>query len=62
MCDVKAYAPAEGGGEELYLEGVTLIRPKDGSVYLRNLFGEERTFTGRIKEISLKENRVTLEG
>ena len=61
MCDTNAFVSA-GNGEELLLENVDLIRPEDnGTVYLRNLFGEEKVFKGRLKEISLKDHRVLLE-
>lgn len=61
MCDTNAYVLRDGS-EELYLESVILIRPEDKMVYLKNLFGEEKRFLGKIKEISLKANKVLLEG
>jgi predicted RNA-binding protein len=61
MCDTNAYV-LKDGGEELYLESVNLIRPEDGKVYLKNLFGEERVFEGKVREVSLKANKVLLEG
>lgn len=60
MCDTNAYVIREGK-EELYLESVNLIRPEDGRVYLKNLFGEEKLFEGKIREVSLKTNKVLLE-
>jgi len=60
MCDTTAYALAEGG-EELIMENVDLIRPETGGVYLKNLFGEETVFEGRIKEVSLRTGRIILE-
>lgn len=60
MCDTTAVAKS-GAGEEIVLENVDLIRPSDGEVYMRNLFGEEVRFKGRIIEISLRRNRITLE-
>jgi predicted RNA-binding protein len=59
MCDTNAYIDKEGN-EELYLENVNLIRPEDGRVYLKNLFGEEKTFKGSIKEISLNSHKIIL--
>jgi len=59
MCDTNAYIDKEGN-EELYLENVNLIRPEDGRVYLKNLFGEEKTFEGSIKEISLNSHKIIL--
>jgi predicted RNA-binding protein len=59
MCDTNAYIEKDGA-EELYLENVNLIRPENGKIYLRNLFGEEKTFEGSIKEISLNDHKVLL--
>ena len=59
MCDTNAYID-KNGNEELYLENVNLIRPEDGRVYLKNLFGEEKTFEGTIKEISLNNHKIIL--
>ena len=60
MCDTGAYVAAESG-EELILESIDLVRPEGGTVYLKNIFGEERTFEGKIKEISLSRHRIILE-
>lgn len=60
MCDTTAYVLV-ANGEEKVMENVELIRPEDGTVYLRSLFGEEKVFDGRIKEVSLRTNRVILE-
>ncbi|UCH79716.1 MAG: CooT family nickel-binding protein [Nitrospiraceae bacterium] len=59
MCDTNAYVDSNGN-EELYFENVNLIRPEDGRVYLKNLFGEEKIFEGSIKEISLNSHKVIL--
>jgi len=60
MCDTTAIAKA-GESESVVLENVDIIRPEGGEVYMRNLFGEEVRFKGRIVEISLRRNRITLE-
>ena len=59
MCDTSAFVEAQDG-EELLLESVDYIRPEGGTVLLRNIFGEEKTFQGSIKEISLSKHRVVL--
>jgi len=59
MCDTNAYIDKDGN-EELYLENVNLIRPEDGRIYLKNLFGEEKIFKGSIKEISLNTHKILL--
>ena len=60
MCDTTAYVIA-AEGEEMIMENVEIIRPDNGEVYLKNLFGEEKVFTGRIKEVSLRTGRLILE-
>ena len=59
MCDTNAYVVSDDN-EELLLESVDYIRPEGGTVLLRNIFGEEKTFQGSIKEISLSKHRVVL--
>jgi len=60
MCDTTAYV-ISAEGQETIMENVQIIRPEDEGVYLKNLFGEEAVFEGRIKEISLASGRVILE-
>jgi len=61
MCEANAYIEHDGT-EELYLESVDVIRPEeDGSVFLKSLFGEQKVFRGKIKEISLIKHKILLE-
>ncbi len=60
MCESNAYIKKEDK-EELYLESVDLIRPEGSRIYLRSLFGEEREFEGKIREISLVKHKILLE-
>jgi predicted RNA-binding protein len=59
MCEANAYILRDGR-EELYLEGVDVLIPEGPTVYLKNLFGEQRTFQGQVKEISLLKHRILL--
>ena len=60
MCEANAYVEHDGG-EELYLESVDVIRPEvGGTLFLRNLFGEQKVFRGRVKEISLLKHKIIL--
>lgn len=61
MCETNAYIYKEGS-EELYLDNVDTIRPEGEGYVLRNLFGEERRFEGRIREIALMKHKIVLEG
>lgn len=60
MCEANAYIEKDGR-EELYLENVDILKPEDGKIYMKNLFGEQKFFEGRIKEISLIRHRIVLE-
>jgi predicted RNA-binding protein len=60
MCEANAYI-FKDGQEELYLESVDILLPEDSSVYLKNLFGEQKTFAGKVKEISLLKHKIILE-
>lgn len=60
MCEANAYI-YKNGKEELYLENVDLLRPEEGKIVLKNLFGEQKVFDGDIKEISLLKHKIVLE-
>lgn len=60
MCETNAYIYKDGK-EELYLENVDTMRPEEGKLYLRNLFGEQKVVTGVIREISLMKHKIIIE-
>jgi predicted RNA-binding protein len=60
MCEANAYI-FENGKEELYLENVDVMKPEEGKIFLKNLFGEQKVFEGEIKEISLLRHKIILE-
>jgi predicted RNA-binding protein len=60
MCEANAYIYKDGK-EELYLENVDIMRPEEGKIFLKNLFGEQKVFEGKIKEISLVTHKIILE-
>jgi len=59
MCESNVYIEKDGK-EELYLENVDIVRPEEGKIYMRSLFGEQKTFEGAIKEISLVKHKIVL--
>jgi len=59
MCETNVYIE-KNGKEELYLENIDIIRPEAGKIYMRNLFGEQKSFEGTIKEISLNKHKIIL--
>jgi predicted RNA-binding protein len=60
MCEANAYI-FENGKEELYLENVDVMKPEEGKIFLKNLFGEQKIFEGEIKEISLLRHKIVLQ-
>jgi len=60
MCEANAYV-FENGRETLYLESVDVLRPEEGKLYLKSLFGEQKVFDGKIREISLLNHKIVLE-
>lgn len=60
MCEANAYV-FKNGKEELYLEAVDILKPEGKEIYLRSIFGEQKVFKGRIKEMSLLNHKILLE-
>ena len=60
MCEANAYIYKDGN-EELYLENVDIMKPEEGKIFLKNLFGEQKIFDGEIREISLLRHKILLE-
>ena len=60
MCEANAYVYKDGT-EELYLENVDVMKPEDGKIFMKNLFGEQKVFEGEIREVSLLKHKIVLE-
>ncbi len=60
MCEANAYI-YENGKEELYLENVDVMKPEEGKIFLKNLFGEQKVLEGEIKEVSLLRHKILLQ-
>ncbi|MEO5355746.1 MAG: CooT family nickel-binding protein [Nitrospirae bacterium YQR-1] len=60
MCEANVYIREKDGTEVLYLENVDVLRPEDGKLFMKNLFGEQRFFDGDIGEISLIKHKILL--
>lgn len=60
MCEANVYL-INNDVEELLLERVDKIIPKDGEIYLENIFGQRKTLAARIKELHLVDHRIILE-
>jgi predicted RNA-binding protein len=60
MCEAAAFIVRDGK-EELVLESVDLLEPEDGKIRLVNIFGEQKTISARIKQLSLVNHKIILE-
>ncbi len=60
MCEANAYV-IKNDKEEIYLESVDILKPEGNQIYLRNIFGEQKIFKGKIKEMSLLNHKIILE-
>jgi predicted RNA-binding protein len=49
------------GEEELIMSAVDIVRPEDGCIYIRDVFGEQRWVKGHIKEMTLVDHRIVFE-
>jgi len=59
MCETNAYL-LEDGDEKLIMENVAFVRRKNGILELRDLFGEEKTVSGEIKEIQFLDRKILI--
>ena len=60
MCEAAAFIVRDGK-EELVLESVDLLEPENGKIRLVNIFGEQKTISARIKQLSLVNHKIILE-
>lgn len=60
MCEANVYLMNKDIAE-LLLERVDKIIPKDGEIYLENIFGQRKIVAARIKELHLVDHKVILE-
>ncbi len=61
MCEATAFLITGDGRENIYLKDVDVIRPNGKTLYLQDIFGEQREIEAEIKEISLINHRILLQ-
>lgn len=59
MCEASAYLEKDGR-EELFMENVDVLKPAGDSLFMQDIFGEQRWIKGRIKEMKLVEHRIVI--
>ncbi len=60
MCLSKAFLERDGE-REVILEQVAAVSVSDGTVSLKNLFGDQKEIDGRIREIDFLTHSIVLE-
>jgi predicted RNA-binding protein len=61
MCEANAYIYKDGA-EEMFLESVDIVEPKeDGGYRLVSIFGEQKTTKGKIRSMNLVEHKIVFE-
>ena len=60
MCEANAYL-VRGDKEDLLMENIDILRPEGESIYIRDIFGEQRWVKARIKEMNLVQHRIVLQ-
>ena len=59
MCEARVYIEKEGDLEEL-MSNVVTIKPEEGKLLLKDLFGEQKYVNAEVKEIKLLDHKVIL--
>ncbi|MFH1651675.1 MAG: CooT family nickel-binding protein [Chloroflexota bacterium] len=60
MCLAKVFLNGEGGAP--VMTEIARVKFDGAEIRLENLFGESKTFTGRLREIDFMASRLLLEG
>ena len=60
MCEANAYL-FKDNKEELIMERVDRVVPKNDEIYLESIFGQRKTLAAKIKELNLVDHRIVLE-
>lgn len=60
MCEANAYL-LKDGKEQLVLERVDKVVPREDGIVLENIFGQQKTIGARIKELALVDHKIILE-
>ena len=60
MCEANVYL-VKNGKEELVLKEVDIIRPQEEGLFMKSIFGEQKTIKARIKEVNLVDHKIIIE-
>jgi predicted RNA-binding protein len=61
MCEANAYLRKQGEEDELFLEMVDHVLPREDGLMLEDIFGKRKIINARIVELSLVDHKIILE-
>ena len=60
MCEINIYFK-ENGKEKLFQKEADIIKPQENGLFMKNIFGEQKTIKAKIIEISLIKHKIVIE-
>lgn len=60
MCEINAFFKDESG-ERIILENVDVLKTDGNKIFLKSLFGDERTIEGHVSEMSFSRHKLIIE-
>lgn len=61
MCEANLYMLNKDGEEELLLEAVDKLIPREDGILLENIFSQRKIVKGKIKEMKLVDHKIIIE-
>lgn len=61
MCEANAYLRKQGEEDELFLEMVDRVLPREDGLMLEDIFGKRKIIKAKIVELALVDHRIILE-
>jgi predicted RNA-binding protein len=61
MCEANAYLRKQGEEDELFLEMVDHVLPREDGLMLEDIFGKRKIIKAKIVELSLVDHKIILE-
>ncbi|MDD4239123.1 MAG: CooT family nickel-binding protein [Desulfotomaculaceae bacterium] len=61
MCEANAYLRKQGEEDELFLEMVDRVLPREEGLMLEDIFGRRKIIKAKIVELALVDHKIILE-
>ncbi|MDD4237588.1 MAG: CooT family nickel-binding protein [Desulfotomaculaceae bacterium] len=61
MCEANAYLRKQGEEDELFLEMVDRVLPREDGLMLEDIFGRRKIIKAKIVELALVDHKIILE-